>query len=273
MAAKREPPEREQANVDGGEFASDLGSQNFPDDKISAPDPAFRPLPGGRPFRDQPASREPTVAWQVAASHYRLADDQRNEAVHRRGNGSILLIVVFAVGLIVIVGVGTTSLLVPDRSQSIRIPSDAGQGAGAKINLHQIWPALARAANRIAAPLSTSPERVGKPKMPSKPPLRLRRRSSHARMARPCYLLWIRKRVALDRAKRRRPRVPGQCPRSAAGHPLSPPRSLPTSMADVARQKTALKDLSRRGAAGPGASLVHSGRPNAVRRAAAEAGV
>jgi hypothetical protein len=168
MVAKRERPEREQADIDASRIGAGPGTQDLADDKINAAEPAFRPLPSGRPFSDQPASREPTVAWRVAASHaihHQSANDEGIAPVRRRRNGGILLSVFFAVGIII--GVLTTSVLAPDRSQSFRILADAARGAASTINLHQVWPGLARTADRMAAPLSTSLERVGHASKPT----------------------------------------------------------------------------------------------------------
>jgi SH3 domain-containing protein len=164
MVAKRERSARSGADVDASRIVADSVAQDVPDDKINWADPAFRPLHSGRPFRDQPASREPTVAWEVAASHaYRSADDQGSGAVHRRRHGGALLIGVFAVGIII--GVGTTSVLAPD--QSVRILADAAREGAA--NLRQIWPTRARTAERMVAPLWTSPERAGHASDPPDP--------------------------------------------------------------------------------------------------------
>lgn len=153
MIVKRERAKTEHSEIDGARIRLGPSGQNLRDDKINPAHLAFRPLPGARDFPDQPASREPSLAWRVSASllgTQQSAGDRRSgrpsrdlptarepgvaasgssaqqparddgiAPVRRRHSQGILLSVVFAVGIVTGAWI-TAPTLTPGLGQSVR---------------------------------------------------------------------------------------------------------------------------------------------------------
>jgi Cdc6-like AAA superfamily ATPase len=150
----------EQADIDATRVGVGPGAQDLADNQINAIDLAFRPSHSSRPFRDQPATREPTVTSRVATSlagAHQSADDQVIASAHRRRKEIVLVLV----GVVFAVGIGASML-------SVRNLAAAMWGAASTITLHHLWPALASGYDRIAAPLSTAPQGVTHASDPAK---------------------------------------------------------------------------------------------------------